>query len=140
MNRKPKTATHRAVTVMVRYTLEEYEAIVEAAKGEQIAVHVRRVSLAGGAEPDPDPRVVEVHARSKCGRFDMRIGVFTMTRALGMKVRHEAQGWTVTLSAVAEHPKAGGDLPDPQAQIAGLTIEEITAARLRDEGRRAPKT
>ena len=140
MNRKPKTATHRAVTVMVRYTLEEYEAIVEAAKGEQIAVHVRRVSLAGGAEPDPDPRVVEVHARSKCGRFDMRIGVFTMTRALGMKVRHEAQGWTVTLSAVAEQPKAGGDLPDPQAQIAGLTIEEITAARLRDEGRRAPKT
>ena len=140
MNRKPKTATHRAITVMVRYTLEEYEAIVAAAKGEQIAVHVRRVSLAGGAEPDPDPRVVEVHARSKCGRFDLRVGVFTMTRALGMKTRHEAQGWAVTLSAVAEQPKVGGDLPDPQAQIATLTIEDITAARLRDEERRAPKT
>ena len=135
MNRKPKTATHRAVTVMVRYTLEEYEAIVEAAKGEQIAVHVRRVSLAGGAEPDPDPRVVEVHARSKCGRFDLRVGVFTMTRALGMQALYEAKGWTVTLTEVPEQPKVGAELPDPQAQIAGLTIEEITAARLRDEGR-----
>ena len=140
MNRKPKTATHRAVTVMVRYTLEEYEAIVEAAKGEQIAVHVRRVSLAGGAEPDPDPRVVEVHARSKCGRFDMRVGVFTMTRALGMQALYEAKGWAVALAAVAEQPKVGGELPDPQAQIATLTIEDITAARLRDEERRAPKT
>ena len=140
MNRKPKTATHRAVTVMVRYTLEEYEAIVEAAKGEQIAVHVRRVSLAGGAEPDPDPRVVEVHARSKCGRFDLRVGVFTMSRALGMKTRHEAQGWAVTLSAVAEQPKVGGDLPDPVEQAARLTLDDIIAARLRDEERRAPKT
>ena len=138
MNRKPKTATHRAVTVMVRYTLEEYEAIVEAAKGEQIAVHVRRVSLAGGAEPDPDPRVVEVHARSKCGRFDLRVGVFTMTRALGMKTRHEAQGWAVTLSAVAEQPKVGGELPDPAAQINALTIDEIIAARLRDDAK--PRT
>ena len=140
MNRKPKTATHRAVTVMVRYTLEEYEAIVEAAKGEQIAVHVRRVSLAGGAEPDPDPRVVEVHARNPSGRFDMRLGVFTASRAAGMQAIYQANGWTVTLTEVAEQPKVGGELPDPQAQIGTLTIEDITAARLRDEGRRAPKT
>ena len=138
MNRKPKTATHRAITVMVRYTLEEYEAIVDAAKGEQIAVYVRRRSLA--VDADPDPRVVEVHARSKCGRFDMRIGVFTMTRALGMQALYEAKGWTVTLTAVAEHPKVGAELPDPQAQIAALTLDDITAARRRDEGRRAPKT
>lgn len=140
MNRKPKLATHRAITVMVRYTFEEYEAIVKAAKGEQIAVHVRRVSLAGGAEPDHDPRVVQVHARSKCGRFDMRVGVYTMSRALGMQTLYEARGWTVTIVIVPEQPKVGGDLPDPQAQIAGLTLEDITAARLRDEGRRAPKT
>ena len=140
MNRTPKTATHRAITVMVRYTLEEYEAIVEAAKGEQIAVHVRRVSLAGGAEPDYDPRVVEVRARSKCGRFDMRVGVFTLSRAAGMQALYEARGWTVTLTPVPEQPKVGAELPDPQAQIATLTLEDITAARLRDEGRRAPKT
>ena len=140
MNGKSKTATHRAITVMVRYTLEEYEAIVAAAKGEQIAVHVRRVSLAGGAEPDCDPRVVEVHARSKCGRFDMRLGVFTASRAAGMQALYEAKGWTVTLTAVPEQPKVGEDLLDPTEQVATLTIEDITAARLRDEGRRAPKT
>ena len=140
MNRKPKTATHRAITVMVRYTLEEYEAIVEAAQGEQIAVHVRRVSLSGGAEPDFDPRVVEVHARSKCGRFNNRVGVFTLSRALGMQALYEARGWTVTIVIVPEQPKIGAELPDPQAQIATLTLEDITDARLRDEGRRAPKT
>ena len=140
MNRKPKTATSRAITVMVRYNLEEYEAIVAAAKGEQVAVYVRRVSLSGGAEPDYDPRVVEVHARNASGRFDMRLGVFTASIAAGMQALYEAKGWTVTLTEVPEQPKVGAELPDPQAQIAGLTLEDITAARLRDEGRRAPKT
>ena len=138
MNRKPKTATHRAITVMVRYTLEEYEAIVDAAKGEQIAVYVRRRSLA--VDADPDPRVVEVHARNPSGRFDLRLGVFTASRAAGMQALYEAKGWTVTLTEVPEQPKVGAELPDPQAQVAALTIEDITAARLRDEGRRAPKT
>jgi len=137
MNRPTKPET-RDCSVMVRYTPDEYRALLRAAGDEPPAVYVRRRSLAEDA--DPDPRVVEVHARSKCGRFDLRVGVFTMTRALGMKTRHEAQGWAVTLSAVAEQPKVGGELPDPQAQIATLTIEDITAARLRDEGRRAPKT
>jgi len=129
----------RTITRMVRTTPEEDALIMaRALPGEAPAVTYRRLALSGGA-PDPDPRVVEVHARSKCGRFDMRVGVYTMSRALGMKVRHEAQGWTVTLTEVPEQPKVGGELPDPQAQIATLTIEDITAARLRDEGRRAPK-
>lgn len=128
MNRPAKTAKHRAITVMVRYNLEEYEAIVEAAKGEQVAVYVRRVSLSGGAEPDPDPRVVEVHARSKCGRFDMRVGVFTLSRALGMQALHEARGWTVTLTPVPEQPKVGAEMPDPALQAARLNA----AAELRD--------
>ena len=140
MTAKPKTATSRAITVMVRYNLEEYEAIVAAAKGEQVAVYVRRVSLSGGAEPDYDPRVVEVRARNASGRFDMRLGVFTASIAAGMQALYEAKGWTVTLTPVPEQPKVGAELPDPQAQIAGLTIEDITAARLRDEGRRAPTT
>ncbi len=137
MNRPAKPEA-RDCSVMVRYTPDEYKALLKACGDEAPAVYVRRRSLAEDA--DPDPRVVEVHARSKCGRFALRVGVFTMTRALGMRVRLEAQGWTVTLTAVAEQPKVGGDLPDPQAQIAGLTIEDITAARLRDEERRAPKT
>ena len=132
MNRPTKPET-RDCSVMVRYTPDEYRALLKACGDEAPAVYVRRRSLAEDA--DPDPRVVEVRARSKCGRFDLRVGVFTMTRALGMKTRHEAQGWTVTLTAVAEHPKVGAELPDPQAQIATLTIEDITAARLRDEER-----
>ena len=137
MNRPTKPET-RDCSVMVRYTPDEYRALLKACGDEPPAVYVRRRSLA--ADADPDPRVVEVHARSKCGRFDLRVGVFTMTRALGMQALYEAKGWTVTLTAVAEQPKVGAELPDPQAQIATLTIEDITAARLRDEGRRAPKT
>ena len=137
MNRPTKPEPHDCA-VMVRYTAGQYKALLKACGDEAPAVYVRRRSLAEDA--DPDPRVVEVHARSKCGRFDMRVGVYTMSRALGMKTRHEAQGWTVTLTEVPEQPKVGGELSDPQAQIATLTIEEITAARLRDERRRAPKT
>ena len=123
----------RDCEVMVRYTATEYAKIKADAGDEQVAVYVRRRSLAEDA--DPDPRVVEVHARSKCGRFNNRVGVFTLSRALGMQALYEAKGWTVTLTEVPEQPKVGAELPDPQAQIAGLTIEEITAARLRDEGR-----
>lgn len=123
----------RDCEVMVRYTATEYAKIKADAGDEQIAVYVRRRSLA--ADADPDPRVVEVRARSKCGRFNNRVGVFTLSRALGMQALYEAKGWTVTLTEVPEQPKVGAELPDPQAQIAGLTIEEITAARLRDEGR-----
>ena len=132
MNRPTKPET-RGCSVMVRYTPDEYRALLKACGDEAPAVYVRRRSLA--ADADPDPRVVEVHARSKCGRFDLRLGVFTASRAAGMQTLYEAKGWTVTLTAVAEHPKVGGELPDPQAQIATLTIDDITAARLRDEGR-----
>ena len=135
MNAKPEP---RDCEVMVRYTATEHAKIKADAGDEQLAVYVRRRSLAEDA--DPDPRVVEVHARSKCGRFNNRVGVFTLSRALGMQALYEARGWTVTLTPVPEQPKVGADLPDPQAQIAGLTLEDITAARLRDEGRRAPKT
>lgn len=117
-------------------------AAVEAARltGESFAAACERLLTAGlrGAAADPDPRVVEVHAKSKCGRFDLRVGVFTMSRALGMKIRHEAQGWTVTLTEVPEQPKVGGELPDPAAQVNALTLDEIIAARLRDDAK--PRT
>ncbi len=132
MNAKPEP---RTITRMVRTTPEEDALIMaRALPGEAPAVAYRRLALSGGA-PDPDPRVVEVHARSKCGRFDMRVGVYTMSRALGMKVRHEAQGWTVTLTEVPEQPKVGAELPDPAAQVAALTLDEIIAARMRDDER-----
>ena len=141
MNRKPKTATHRAITVMVRYTLEEYEAIVEAAQGEQIAVHVRQASLRQAAPaPDCDPRVVEVTLRSPGGHVDGVVGVYTLSRAAGMIALRRTAGWEASYRIVDEQPKVGAELPDPQAQIAALTLADITAARLRDEGRRAPKT
>ena len=128
----------RDCAVMVRFTPEEYKALLKACGDEAPAVYVRRRSLAD--DVDHDPRVVEVHARNASGRFDMRLGVFTASIAAGMQALYEAKGWTVTLTEVPEQPKVGAELPDPQAQIAGLTLEDITAARLRDEGRRAPKT
>lgn len=138
MNAKPEP---RTITRMVRTTPEEdAQILAHALPGEAPAVTYRRLALSGGAEPDYDPRVVEVRARNASGRFDMRLGVFTASIAAGMQALYEAKGWTVTLTEVPEQPKVGGDLPDPQAQIAGLTLEDITAARLRDEGRRAPKT
>jgi len=125
----------RTITRMVRTTPEEDAQIMaRALPGEAPAVAYRRLALSGGA-PDCDPRIVEVHARSKCGRFDMRVGVYTMSRALGMKIRHEAQGWTVTLTEVPEQPKVGAELPDPAAQVAALTLDEIIAARLRDDAK-----
>jgi len=125
----------RTITRMVRTTPEEDAQIMaRALPGEAPAVTYRRLALSGGASDD-DPRVVEVHARSKCGRFDMRVGVYTMSRALGMKIRHEAQGWTVTLTEVPEQPKVGAELPDPAAQVAALTLDEIIAARMRDDER-----
>ena len=138
MNAKPEP---RTITRMVRTTPEEdAQILTNALPGEAPAVTYRRLALSGGDEPDLDPRVVEVHARNASGRFDMRLGVFTASIAAGMQALYEAKGWTVTLTEVPEQPKVGAELPDPQAQIAGLTLEDITAARLRDEGRRAPKT
>ena len=137
MNAKPEL---RTITRMVRTTPEEdAQILAHALPGEAPAVTYRRLALSGGT-PDFDPRVVEVHARNPSGRFDMRLGVFTASIAAGMQALYEAKGWTVTLTPVPEQPKVGADLPDPQAQIATLTLEDITAARRRDEGRRAPKT
>ena len=137
MNAKPEP---RTITRMVRTTPEEdAQILTNALPDEAPAVTYRRLALSGGA-PDYDPRVVEVRARNASGRFDMRLGVFTASIAAGMQALYEAKGWTVTLTEVPEQPKVGAELPDPQAQIATLTLEDITDARLRDQGRRAPKT
>ena len=155
MNCKPKTATHRAITVMVRYTREEYEAIVEAAKGEQIAVHVRQASLRQAAPaPDCDPRVVEVTLRSPGGHVDGVVGVYTLSVAAGMIALRRAAGWTASYRIVDEQPKVGGDLPDPVEQIEAAIVaatpprrpfREVVMSRPPDldetpERRRAPKT
>lgn len=128
MNRKPKTATHRAITVMVRYTLEEYEAIVEAAQGEQIAVHVRQASLRQAAPaPDCDPRVVEVTLRSPGGHVDGVVGVYTLSVAAGMIALRRAAGWTASYRIVDEQPKVGPPLVD----VAKLVAEFNAAADFR---------
>lgn len=111
----------RDCMVMVRYTPDEYRALLKACGDEAPAVYVRRRSLA--ADVDHDPRVVEVRARNASGRFDMRLGVFTASRAAGMQAIYEAKGWTVTLTEVSEQPKVGVDLPDPAAQAAVLNAD-----------------
>ncbi len=136
MNRPTKPEPHDCA-VMVRYTAEQYKALLKACGDEPPAVYVRRRSLAEDA--DPDPRVVEVHARNPSGRFDMRLGVFTASRAAGMQAIYQAKGWAVTLTEVPEQPKVGPPLATADEQIARLTIDDINAARLRDEARRAPK-
>lgn len=136
MNAKPEP---RTITRMVRTTPEEDAQILShALPGEAPAVTYRRLALSGGA-PDCDPRNVEVTVRSPGGHVDGVVGVYTLSRAAGMIALRRAAGWEASYRIVDEQPKVGGELPDPQAQIATLTIEDITAARLRDEGRRAPK-
>ena len=136
MNAKPEP---RTITRMVRTTPEEdAQILAQALPGEAPAVTYRRLALSGGA-PDPDPRVVEVRARNVSGRFDMRLGVFTAGVAAGMQALYEAKGWAVTLTEVPEQPKVGPPLATADEQIARLTIDDINAARLRDEARRAPK-
>ena len=138
MNRPTKPEPHDCA-VMVRYTAEQYKALLKACGDEPPAVYVRRRSLAEDA-PDCDPKIAEVTVRSPGGHVDGVVGVYTLSRAAGMIALRRAAGWQASYRIVDEQPKVGGELPDPQAQIATLTIEEITAARLRDEGRRTPKT
>ena len=138
MNRPAKPEPHDCA-VMVRYTAEQYKALLKACGDEPPAVYVRRRSLAGDA-PDCDPRNVEVTVRSPGGHVDGVVGVYTLSRAAGMIALRRTAGWEASYRIVDQQPKVGGELPDPQAQIATLTIEDITAARLRDEERRAPKT
>ncbi len=138
MTRPIKPEPHDCA-VMVRYTAEQYKALLKACGDEAPAVYVRRRSLADDA-PDCDPRNVEVTVRSPGGHVDGVVGVYTLSRAAGMIALRRAAGWEASYRIVDEQPKVGGELPDPQAQIGTLTIEDITAARLRDEGRRAPKT
>jgi hypothetical protein len=121
MNR-PAKPEKRDITVMVRYTLAEYEAIVEAAKGEQVAVHVRRASLASAPAPDFDPRIVEVTLRSPGGHVDGVVGVFTLSVAAGMIALRRAAGWIASYRIVDEQPKVGAELPDPVEQIEAAIV------------------
>ena len=137
MNAKPEP---RTITRMVRTTPEEdAQILAHALPGEAPAVTYRRLALSGGT-PDFDPRVVEVTLRSPGGHVDGVVGVYTLSRAAGMIALRRTAGWEASYRIVDEQPKVGAELPDPQAQIAALTLADITAARLRDEGRRAPKT
>ena len=129
----------RDCSVMVRFTGEEYKRILKACGGQEPAVYVRECALAGGSA-DPDPRIAQVSLRSRCGRWNGVVGVFTLARAVEMVKLRERQGWTGEITIVPEQPKVGPALTTPEEQIARLTIDDITAARLRDEGRRAPKT
>jgi len=133
------TKEPRDCAVMVRFTAEEYKRILKACGGQEPAVYVRERALTGGAA-DPDPRIAQVSLRSRCGRWDGVVGVFTLARAVEMVKLRERQGWTGEIVIVAEQPKVGPALADPAEQIARLTIDDINAARKRDEARRAPKT
>ena len=135
MNAKPEP---RTITRMVRTTPEEdAQILANALPGEAPAVTYRRLALSGGA-PDCDPRNVEVTVRSPGGHVDGVVGVYTLSRAAGMIALRRAAGWEASYRIVDEQPKVGGELPDPQAQINALTIDEIIAARLRDDAK--PRT
>ena len=122
MNAKPEP---RDCEVMVRYTATEYAKIKADAGDEQIAVYVRRRSLA--ADADPDPRHAEVTLRSKCGRWDRVVGVYTLDRAMEMVKLHEVKGWTGSIRLVDELPKVGPPLVD----VAKLVAEFNAAADFR---------
>ena len=132
------TKEPRDCAVMVRFTGEEYKRILKACGDKEPAVYVREQALTGGA-PDPDPRIAQVSLRSKCGRWDSVVGVFTLPRAVEMVKLRERQGWTGEIAIVPEQPKVGPALATADEQIARLTIDDINAARMRDEARRAPK-
>ncbi len=138
MNRPAKPEPHDCA-VMVRFTAEQYKALLKACGEEAPAVYVRRLALSGGAPVvDCDPRIVEVTLRSPGGHVDGVVGVFTLSVAAGMIALRRAAGWQASYRIVAEQPKVGGELPDPQAQVNALTIDEIIAARLRDDAK--PRT
>jgi hypothetical protein len=122
---------------MVRFTAEQYKALLKACGEEPPAVYVRRRALADPA-PDCDPRIVEVTLRSPGGHVDGVVGVFTLSVAAGMIALRRAAGWQASYRIVAEQPKVGAELPDPAAQVAALTIEDVIAARMRDEAK--PRT
>jgi hypothetical protein len=129
----------RTITRMVRTTPEEDAQIMaRALPGEAPAVAYRRLALSGGA-PDCDPRIVEVTLRSPGGHVDGVVGVYTLSIAAGMIALRRAAGWTASYRIVAEQPKVGGELPDPAAQVNALTLDEIIAARLRDDERTAKR-
>ncbi len=135
MNAKPEP---RTITRMVRTAPEEDAQILShALPGEAPAVTYRRLALSGGA-PDCDPRNVEVTVRSPGGHVDGVVGVYTLSRAAGMIALRRAAGWEASYRIVDEQPKVGGELPDPAAQVAALTLDEIIAARLRDDAK--PRT
>jgi hypothetical protein len=122
----------------VRTTPEEdAQILANALPGEAPAVTYRRLALSGGA-PDCDPRNVEVTVRSPGGHVDGVVGVYTLSRAAGMIALRRAAGWEASYRIVDEQPKVGGELPDPAAQVAALTLDEIIAARLRDDAK--PRT
>ena len=131
--------SRRDHTVMVRFTAAEHAEILRRCGGQDRAVYVREQALAGGAA-DPDPRVAQVSLRSRCGRFDGVVGVFTLARAVEMVKLRERQGWTGEITIVPEQPKVGPQLTTAEEQIARLTVADINAARLRDEARHAPKS
>ena len=137
MNAKPEP---RTITRMVRTTPEEdAQILAQALPGEAPAVTYRRLALSGGAPAlDFDPRIVEVTVRSPGGHVDGVVGVYTLSRAAGMIALRRAAGWEASYRIVAEQPKVGGELPDPAAQINALTIDDIIAARLRDDAK--PRT
>jgi len=117
MNRPAKPEPHDCA-VMVRFTAEQYKALLKACGEEPPAVYVRRLALSGGG--DPDPRVVEVTLRSRCGRWDGVAGVYTFSVAVEMIKTHERKGWTGELRLVDERPKVGPALPDVDAQVAAF--------------------
>ena len=142
MNAKPKP---RDCSVMVRYTPDEYKALLKACGDEPPAVYVRRRSLA--ADADPDPRHAEVTLRSKCGRWDRVVGVYTLDRAMEMVKLHEVKGWTGSIRLVDELPKVGPPLVDVAKLVAEFNAAAdfrhaaIAAERLAtNKARRAPKT
>lgn len=110
--------------------------------GESFAACGERLLLAAArGAADPDPRIVEVTLRSPGGHIDGVVGVYPLSVAAGMIALRRAQGWQASYRIVEPVPKVGAELPDPAAQAAALTIDQIIAARMRDdERRRAAKT
>ena len=152
MSRPAKSEPHDCA-VMVRYTAEQYKALLKACGDEPPAVYVRRRSLAEDT-PDCDPRIVEVTVRSPGGFIDGVVGVFALSVAAGMIALRRAAGWQASYRIVDEQPKVGGELPDPVEQIEAAIVaatpprrpfREVVMSRPPDldettERRRAPKT
>jgi hypothetical protein len=120
MNR-PAKPEPRDCAVMVRFTAEEYKALLKACGEEPPAVYVRRRALTDPA-PDCDPRNVEVTVRSPGGHVDGVVGVYTLSVAAGMIALRRAAGWQASYRIVDEQPKVGAELPDPEEQIEAAIV------------------